>query len=89
MWLALIFTQLISGNVNISVTNTAVFQLESHVQVRRVVTLDLDLLEVGGGVLLSPGSGGVHDGEDSFVMTIRAALKAGYRMIGNYCNFEN
>ena len=74
----LIFTQLICGNVNIAVTNTAVFQLERHVQVRRVVTLYLDLLEGGGGVRLSPGGGGVHGGEDCFVMTIRVALQSRY-----------
>ena len=50
-------------------TDTAVFQLESNVRVGGVVTLDLDLLEVGGGVLLGPGGGGVHDGEDCREMT--------------------
>ena len=45
-------------------TDTAVFQLERNVRVGGVVTLDLDLLELGGGVLLGPGGGGVHAGED-------------------------
>ena len=50
-------------------TNTTVFQLEGNVLVRGVVTLDLDLLEGGGGVLLGPGGGGVHAGEYCSEMT--------------------
>ena len=62
--LCILFTKLIDCDVDIRVTNTTVFQLESHVILRGVVTFDLDLLESGGGVLLGPGGGGVHAGED-------------------------
>ena len=48
--------------MNVGVANAAVFQLEGHVRVTGVVSLDLDLLEGGGGVLSSPGGGGVHVG---------------------------
>ena len=49
--------------MNICVANTTVLQLEGHVRVTGVVPLDLDLLEGGRGVRLSPGGGGVHGGQ--------------------------
>ena len=69
--LIILFTQLIASNVDIAVTDTAVFQLESHVIVRGIVALDLNLLEVGGGVLLAPGGGCIHVGaEDRILLMI-------------------
>ena len=49
-------------------TDTAVFQFESNVRVGGVVTLDLDLLEVGGGVLLAPGGGCIHVGAEDCIL---------------------